>query len=451
MSFDDDIDDRVDEYSEAFDYYLEKGSLPKTFPQDDPLGKFIEKVFIENPQLDSQDHTWIEVLKGETMKFIRTLLQLFIPIEKNHKQEKILSSAFATEDIDFKRKMWRNVYDVIKKNYTSLEINIDGYVEQMKECNPNPILSAIVTDWDKASDAKLLRDKQDIIDNYQQKWITHLMHCGSEDYERRKKIERIFFSYPQLADLVRILGREQQSQKEEPDNTILHYLPILLSPPIPAAEVEEIALGNNLQHLIPIETAIMADKQTEDLFFLKYATRKLQLFANKPKEECQKKSDNKKNTKPRLDKGPIIVSIDTSGSMEGYPQQLATSLLLQIIKMAKTQKRNCYLIEFSVRAQCLDLSRPGAMSQLDNFLSNTFSGGTDGEEMLDAALNMLKSKQYSMADILIISDFDFPQPEEDTYARMEAERLKGTRFYGLHIGRYPSAYDNVLDKIWRVF
>ena len=150
--------------------------------------------------------------------------------------------------------MWRNVYDIIKKNYTSLEINIDGYVEQMKECNPNPILSAIVTDWDKASDAKLLRDKQDIIDNYQQKWMTHLMHYGSEDYERRKKIERIFFSYPQLADLVRILGREQQSQKEEPDNTILHYLPILLSPPIPAAEVEEIALGNNLQHLIPTTT-----------------------------------------------------------------------------------------------------------------------------------------------------------------------------------------------------
>jgi uncharacterized protein with von Willebrand factor type A (vWA) domain len=94
----------------------------------------------------------------------------------------------------------------------------------------------------------------------------------------------------------------------------------------------------------------MSDNQTEALFYLKYATQRLQLFANKPKEESHMKIEEQKELKPRYEKGPIIVSVDTSGSMSGKPIELAKCLLLQLLKMAKKQKRKCYLITFSVRA-----------------------------------------------------------------------------------------------------
>jgi hypothetical protein len=33
---------------------------------------------------------------------------------------------------------------------------------------------------------------------------------------------------------------------------------------------------------------------------------------------------------------------------------------------------------------------------------------------------------------------------------MEEERQKGTRFYGLQIGKESHEYDTILDKVWQI-
>ena len=268
--------------------------------------------------------------------------------------------------------------------------------------------------------------------------------------QEHKRIEKIVFSYPARAEIVRIMGREQPKREDEMDESVTRYLPILPSPPKPAIEIEEITTGQSLRNMMPIELAIMSDNQTEDLFYLKYASQKLQLFASKPKEESSLKVDKQRQLKPRLEKGPIIVSLDTSGSMSGKPIQLAKCLLLQLLRMAKKQKRKCYLISFSVRAKYLDLSRYGAWRMVNQFLDDHFSGGTDGEEMLNAALELLQTANFSMADVLIISDFYFPKPLDSTRRRMNLEHAKGTIFYGLQIDSNTKDYNNVLDRIWKV-
>ena len=118
--------------------------------------------------------------------------------------------------------------------------------------------------------------------------------------------------------------------------------------------------------------------------------------------------------------------------------------------LTKKQKRKCFLITFSVRAECMDLSRPGSWSRLNRFLNNPFTGGTDGEDMIKNALKMLNTDSYSMADVLIISDFYFPPPRTKTLEQMEIEHNKGTRFYGLQIESTVSGYDDILDRIWKV-
>ena len=70
--------------------------------------------------------------------------------------------------------------------------------------------------------------------------------------------------------------------------------------------------------------------------------------------------------------------------------------------------------------------------------------------MLAFALDALKTDNYSMADVLIISDFEFNLPLSTTRKRMEEEQEKGTRFYGLQIGKVRSGYDKVLDRIWSI-
>ena len=91
---------------------------------------------------------------------------------------------------------------------------------------------------------------------------------------------------------------------------------------------------------------------------------------------------------------------------------------MQLLRMAKKQKRKCYLITFSVRAKTLDLSRPGSWRKVSSFLDSTFTGGTDGEQMLNAALKMLQTSNFSMADVLIISDFYFSVPQPKTRDKM---------------------------------
>ncbi len=450
MNNESEISRKLREYDDAFDFYMDRGQMPETVPPDDLLGGFLKQTIDENPQLESQDPVWKELLKEEVMKFLEAMLELFQPIEKAYQREKEYMVVFADADIDQKRKMWREVYGTISKEYAPEEVNIDGYVEQMKSQDLDAVFASLLSDWDKACDELVRKKKVEIIEFNREKWEKGVKEHGNADFKQRKKIEKLFFSYPQLVDIVRVIGREQPGRNDEYDETVRSYMPILPSPPTPAVEVEQVSLGKDLQHLLPMETTILADKETEDLFYLKYASSQLQLFANKPKQESVLKTEKKRNKKLRLEKGPIIVSLDTSGSMSGRPEKVARCLLLQLLRMAKKQKRKCFLITFSVRAECMDLSRPGSWNRLNRFLNNPFTGGTDGEDMIKNALKMLNTDNYSMADVLIISDFYFPNPRPQTKELMEIEHNKGTRFYGLQIESTVSGYDNVLDKIWKV-
>ena len=441
---------KLQEYDDAFDFYMDRGRMPDTVPPEDLLGGFLKQTIDENPQLESQDPLWKELLKEEVMKFLEAMLELFQPIELAHQREKEYIISFADADIDQKRDMWNNVYGTVTKEYSPEEVNIDGYVEQMKDQDLDAVFASFLTDWNNACDELARKKKTEVIEFNRERWEKAVKEHGNADFKQRKKIEKMFFSYPQLVDIVRIIGREQPERNDEFDETVKSYLPILPSPPAPAVEIEQVSLGNDLQHLLPMETTILADKDTEDLFYLKYASCQLQLFANKPKLENVLKTKKKRNKKPRLEKGPIIVSLDTSGSMSGRPETVARCLLLQLLRMAKKQKRKCFLITFSVRAECMDLSRPGSWNRLNRFLNNPFTGGTDGEDMIKNALKMLNTDNYSMADVLIISDFYFPNPRPQTKELMELEHNKGTRFYGLQIESTVSGYDNVLDRIWKV-
>ena len=87
---------------------------------------------------------------------------------------------------------------------------------------------------------------------------------------------------------------------------------------------------------------------------------------------------------------------------------------------------------------------------LNTFLEDRFSGGTNGEDMLNRSIKMLQSKFFAMADVLIISDFYFPLPIEQTKSKMLIEHNKGTRFYGLKIYSTDKLYDRIIDKTWNI-
>lgn len=56
----------------------------------------------------------------------------------------------------------------------------------------------------------------------------------------------------------------------------------------------------------------------------------------------------------------MIVCLDTSGSMTGIPERVAHSTLIRLLEIADRQKRDCFLIAFSVSIQPIDVRKERA-------------------------------------------------------------------------------------------
>lgn len=132
------------------------------------------------------------------------------------------------------------------------------------------------------------------------------------------------------------------------------------------------------------------------------------------------------------------------------PEKIAKSLTMQILQTAKRKGRKCILITFSVRANVLEMTEPKHWQKVKEFMKNVFTGGTDGEDMFCEVLKALNSERWSMADVLVISDFEFYLPTAATMKRIADEQQKGTRFYGLQIGQGYAGYNRILDRIWTI-
>lgn len=444
------IDQRVAAYSEAFDFYMDCGQMPDMVPNDDLLSGYMKSVIDANPQLDSQDATWKEVLKDDLLAFLSALLGAFFDVEQAHQKETDFIERYQNAQLEQQRQAWPAVYKHVKGSYAPTDVNIDGYVEQFKDHETQDVIDALTEDWRKAADKRLNKKEEQLLEQNKDRWERRMREWGRSDYERRKKIDQMYYRYPILQEIVRIIGREQPQRKDEKDDIVLKYMPILLSHSTTTTEIEQISIGNDLSHVIPSEIAKLSESSTEMMFFKKFAERQLQVFANKPPMTAQDKQVQEHQTKPRLEKGPIIVSVDTSSSMKGEPEKLARSLLMQLLRLAKKQHRKCFVITFSVRAMAVELTKPANWRCVKKFLEEGFSGGTNGEQMLSVALDALQTRDFCMADVLIISDFEFPLPIEKTCKRMETEHAKGTRYYGLQIGEMKNPYDKVLDKIWQL-
>ncbi|MDD4331988.1 MAG: VWA domain-containing protein [Methanosarcinaceae archaeon] len=139
--------------------------------------------------------------------------------------------------------------------------------------------------------------------------------------------------------------------------------------------------------------------------------------------------------KPR---GPLIALVDTSGSMQGFPQTLAKASVLAITKRMLKENRAVKIILFASSNQTLEieLSCKKQMSEkFLNFLLYTFGGGTDFNIALASGLKSLKEKDFQGADLLFITDGKSEISDKLVLARwQEAKKRHKARIYSLIVG-----------------
>ena len=436
-----DVDAKLEEYSEAFDFYMECGEMPPSMPPDDCLAGYMQEVIDNNPQIDGSDPTWVEVLKEGILSYFVQLIQVFSSIQQLAEKEMDFIHSFDNASIEKKRKMWKDVNELINRKYSEYEVNLVGFIAQFAKNDAEVVLDALISDWKNACMEQCNRQQMSILEKSKKHWEQSLTCIGDQDYEERRRISDKVYKSPILREIVEIIGRAKDSTAEE-DNIIYSFMPKGIKIGLPSEEIDRIETGDNLQRTLAVEFAM-----PDDVFYTKYAEKGLQQIA--PLRQRQPKKTELHRPKPRPKKGPIIVAVDTSGSMYGKPEEIAKSLLVQLVRIARKEFRSCYLITFSVRIKTIDLGRHANILKMKEFLDTRFTGGNGEEQLIIEALRLLETGAYEMADVLIISDFIFNRPTKKDIDRVATAKTKGTRFYGLQINSDSTAYDIILDKKWK--
>ncbi|HAM97040.1 MAG TPA: hypothetical protein DCQ26_00360 [Marinilabiliales bacterium] len=268
-------------------------------------------------------------------------------------------------------------------------------------------------------------------------------------FELLKKFADILENDKAIKELAAMLGRYRKSEKEfeevEIDKIIIK--PKFKPRHANKGEVIGVRESDDISSMLPIEAATLFNPKTRPIFLKKFVEKKLMTYDFKNQAEDTERIDIKeKQLKEKEDgKGPIIICVDTSGSMHGTPEQVAKTVCFALTKIALKEKRKCFLISFSTKIQTIELTDlQNSLDKLVAFLGMSFNGGTDANPALEKALEMLATNDYKQADVLMVSDFLMDTLRKEIIENLEQAKINKTRFHSLVIS--TNANINVLKQ-----
>lgn len=151
-----------------------------------------------------------------------------------------------------------------------------------------------------------------------------------------------------------------------------------------------VAIGSDIDSLLASELTLI-NHPAAKMDFLKR-------FAEGQTLQYQKRG------KQTLGKGPIILCLDQSGSMERLDSQ-SKGFALALMSIAKHQRRDFALITFN-RKSIVRQYPKGKIStkQMIELCEHFLGGGTDFQSPLSEALKLLKGSRFKNADIVFVTD-----------------------------------------------
>lgn len=161
---------------------------------------------------------------------------------------------------------------------------------------------------------------------------------------------------------------------------------------MPTDELTETRQGRNLARLLASEYSLLGDPDLELLFNYRFATGQLmeyEIVGYTPQG-----------------KGPIIVMVDNSGSMDGEPEIWSKGVMLALQMIAKMQRRDFLVIHFdSTVKKVAEFPKgdtdPDTMLNMIEYFSG---GGTNFEPPMAEALKWVRQSRYEKADCIFITD-----------------------------------------------
>jgi uncharacterized protein with von Willebrand factor type A (vWA) domain len=230
--------------------------------------------------------------------------------------------------------------------------------------------------------------------------------------------------------------------------------------------LQGIKLGRALSRMVPAEAAQFAHPMLHKLWRARMAEGRLQVWDESAQVVDRVHDPSGARHVPQSpsasarERGPMILCVDTSGSMQGAPERLAKAVVLEAAKVAHRERRACHLLAFGGPNEIIEHTLgwdDQGLSRVLDLLGQSFDGGTDVAHPLMRAIERVRQDQWRQADILIVSDGEFGVPREVHQHLDEACATLGLTVHGLLIGdRETMGLLEVCDHIhwvrdWRRF
>lgn len=161
---------------------------------------------------------------------------------------------------------------------------------------------------------------------------------------------------------------------------------------IDSIEIASITTGNKIEDIIPTERIYLCNERLKNNFHVKMADNSLMIY--------EKKAKGQKN------KGPIIVCVDTSGSMSGSKETYSKAFTIATLDIAQSQRRNfaCIIYSSNAREPIFIKKDEIAPDKVIQIAEDFLNGGTDFEEPLEKSLKVIEDSEFKKADILFVTD-----------------------------------------------
>lgn len=254
-----------------------------------------------------------------------------------------------------------------------------------------------------------------------------------------ERSDKLMKNKKMITSIANRLGRLQEKEQEYSEQTLKQFIRPDRWIPQHAAKLSVIGIreSDDISSIISSEAMLLALPETEILFYLKFAEKKLLTYDYQPEKERESiVLPGYKHRTPILEKGPVIIAVDTSASMAGEFEMDAKALALSLTRIALSQHRPVHLITFSERSESLTILRSDdkSLHTIVQFLLMSFHGGTDPAVALTQGLKMLAEPSFRNADMVFLTDGQASPFNPANVTAMNAARERGVKFYGWMVG-----------------
>jgi uncharacterized protein with von Willebrand factor type A (vWA) domain len=160
---------------------------------------------------------------------------------------------------------------------------------------------------------------------------------------------------PQLREIVRALGRLHTAENCESiaEKTLVPVCRLeeerkeVYTPLIPW-EMRGLERSGEIARMLPAEALMPGHPKLRMLWHARHSERALLTYRVEgidiePIQVERESREEINGERPRPERGPIIAVVNTSGSMHGLPEQVATAVVLKALRTAHAEKRLRFL------------------------------------------------------------------------------------------------------------